>query len=142
MLEIKKWNDYSLEEQSELLNHWWHYYGNIIFTLDELEQFNELIKKDSHKVLELAVANFIIGQSTQSLIQAMRVNKVDNLMNALPSLENNDDEEFKAMYTKVENDLISILVESYNNPEPSIPMEPEVAKEQIKDIVLRNNLNN
>ena len=46
------------------------------------------------------------------------------------------------MYTRVENELISILVESYNNPEPSIPIESEVAKKQIKDIVLRNNSKN
>ena len=57
-MELKKWEEYTKEEQKELLNHWWHYYGKVMYTLEEWEQFNKLIDKDSDKILEMAIAGY------------------------------------------------------------------------------------
>lgn len=134
MIEIKTWKEYTPKEQSELLQHWWYYYGKMMITLAEWEQFNHLVEKDSSKVLAIAVASYIHGIGSQPLVMAMRENKVDELLASLPEIEEMEDEEFKRLYTQSENCLISMLVRTYNNPEPSLPMEPEVMVEQVTGI--------
>jgi hypothetical protein len=41
-----------------LLIHWWHYYGKVIYTFAELEEFEKVIDKyGADKVLDVAVAS-------------------------------------------------------------------------------------
>lgn len=134
-METKSWNQYSKEEQNELLQHWWYYYGKMMITLDEWEQFNKLVEKDSNKMFELAVVSYIHGISSQPLVSAIRKNMVDELMLTLPNIEEIKDEKIKTMYKQAESEFISMIVKTYNSPEPNIPMEPEVMANQIKDIV-------
>ena len=43
-----------------LLMHWWHYYGKVIYTLDELEKFEKIIDDYGvDKVLDAAVASYV-----------------------------------------------------------------------------------
>lgn len=130
-MEKKSWNEYSLEEKSELLHHWWHYYGKILYTLDEFEVFNELVKKDSNKVWVLAVGCYAMGVSSQPLLKAMRNDSVNEFLGSLPELETIDDCE----YFDTEKEFMNILLQSYNNPQPSIPMDSEVVAQQISDII-------
>ena len=134
-IEIKEWKEYTDEEKKELLNHWWHYYGKVVYTFDEWEKFNELVDKNSNKMMELAVAGFIYGITSQPLIAAMRKNQVDELLATLPNLNEIEDEEFIENYKEAKNLLISQLVGSYNQPEPDIPMNNEEVIEQVKEIV-------
>lgn len=43
LLELKNWNEYTIYEQKELLNHWWFYYGKMLYTAEELKRFNEMV---------------------------------------------------------------------------------------------------
>ena len=134
-IEIKDWKEYTDEEKKELLNHWWHYYGKIIYTFDEWELFNELVDKNSNKMMELAVAGFIYGVTSQPLITAMRKNQVDELLATLPNLNEIEDKEFIENYERAKNLLILQLVGSYNQPEPDIPMNDEDVIGQVKEII-------
>lgn len=134
-IEIKDWKEYTDEEKKELLNHWWHYYGKIIYTFDEWELFNELVDKNSNKMMELAVAGFIYGVTSQPLITAMRKNQVDELLATLPNLNEIEDKEFIENYERAKNLLILQLVGSYNQPEPDIPMNDEDVIGQVKKII-------
>lgn len=43
-----------------LLIHWWHYYGKVIYTLAELEEFEKVIDEyGADKVLDVAVASYV-----------------------------------------------------------------------------------
>ena len=137
-IEIKEWKEYTDEEKKELLNHWWHYYGKVLYTFDEWEQFNELIDKNSNKIMELAVAGFICNITTQPLIAAMRKNQVDELLSTLPNLNEIKDEKFKEEYEKIKNIVIRHLVGSYNQPQPNIPIDDEDLIEQAKKIVKKD----
>lgn len=137
LMEVKDWDDYSKEEQKELLQHWWYYYGKVLFTFAEWELFDQLVEKDSKQMLKLAVGSYTYGLSNQLLIAAMRKNKVNELMNSLPKVNETCDEKFRTIYTQVEKELISMLVSSYNDPKPNIPMESENIVNQVKDIVKR-----
>lgn len=112
----------------------------MIVILSEWEQFNQLVEKDSNQILALAVASYIHGTSSQPLIVAMRENKVDELLSSLAKIEKINDEKFQQLYSQEENNLISMLVGTYNNPQPNVPMEPEVMAEQVADIVKRKKL--
>lgn len=137
MMEIKKWNDYNPEEKIKLLQHWWYYYGKVLITLAEWQHFSQLVKKDSNSIFLIAVTSYISGKGSQYLVLAIRDNRVNELITALQKVEETADEHFKTEYTRAENSFISMLVGSYNNPKPSVPMEPSVMAEQFEEIVKR-----
>ncbi|MBE6160336.1 MAG: hypothetical protein E7157_04755 [Lactobacillales bacterium] len=124
-IEIKNWNEYSSEEKNILLQHWWHYYGKILYTLDECEQFDSLLEKDIDKIFIAAIGSFIIGLSSQPLIDSMRRNNIDELLSALPEMKKLEDNE---MYHKVEVSLITQLVDSYNNQDFNTLINQKTAK--------------
>ncbi|MBQ7140659.1 MAG: hypothetical protein IJO32_04070 [Bacilli bacterium] len=138
-MENKSWNEYSKEDKNELLQHWWYYYGKVIITMDEWEQFNKLVEKDSDKIFELAVVAYMHKLSSQPLIRAMRENRIDELMLTIPNIDENEKNKdkilFKALYEELKKEFISMLVKTYNKTEPSIPMEKEVIAKQVKEII-------
>ena len=79
------------------------------YTLEELEKFNELIDKDSDKIMEIAVAGYICGITSQALIIAMRENKLEELFNSLPNLKEIKDEEFLNVHTEIKNNLTKTI---------------------------------
>ena len=45
LIEDKNWSEYTKDEQKELLEHWWVYYGKMLYTGEELEIFNDSYDK-------------------------------------------------------------------------------------------------
>ena len=122
LIEDKNWYEYTKDEQKELLEHWWVYYGKMLYTGEELEIFNEMVEKIPDQVLFIALISYLKGYSSQPLLQAIREDNVDGLISLLPSY-NDEDKEIIDYYKKSEQHFISILVKSYNNPEPDVPMK-------------------
>jgi hypothetical protein len=85
---------YDLEEtnvvasKKGLLLHWWHYYGKMIYTLDELEQFEGIIDKyGEDNVLEAAVLSYIMNDGSPSVILiSIQQGNVEELFNTLPDI--------------------------------------------------------
>jgi len=121
-MELKEFKDYSAKDKKKILLHWWHYFGKIIYTKEELITFKKMIDDNSDEVMMLAVTGYICKLTSQPIIKAMRVNKLDELKATLPILKE-ENEEFKASYRQKENDLLKQLINTYNNPEPSVPMD-------------------
>lgn len=134
-MELKKWDEYSFLEQKELLMHWWHYYGKSMYSLADLEKYEKIIEFKTKKVFEFVVATYILEKPGQSiLLSAIKNNIVDELFQTLPQVEN-EDQKFQMEYHQAEEKLISILVNSYNNPKPAIPLTPEEFIEQITSLM-------
>ncbi|MDO4283310.1 MAG: hypothetical protein Q4D02_06685 [Clostridia bacterium] len=104
-------NNIKLED---LLIHWWHYYGSMIYTLQELEDFRKLIaEKGEEKILEVAVASFICddGKNTMLLI-CMRENRVDELLATLPKIEEMS-KEAREQYYKIKEEFLRQITHTY-----------------------------
>ena len=131
-MELKKWEEYTKEEQKEFLNDWWHYYGKVIYTLEEWEQFNKLIDKDSDKILEMAIAGYSKGITSEPLIFAMRENKIEELFKTFPNLKEIKDEKFKEAHKVLKNSLILELVTTYKQTVEIIPCLKHKKKSKTK----------
>ncbi|MGE5456290.1 MAG: hypothetical protein ACM3O4_04220 [Ignavibacteriales bacterium] len=121
-MELKQFKDYTPSEKKEILLHWWHYFGKVIYTFEEMQKFSEMIDSNSDEVMMMAVIGYVNKVTNQPIIMAMRENKLDQLRESLPTLEKQNDE-FRASYYQIEQRLIEQLVKTYNNPEPAVPMD-------------------
>ena len=80
-MSVKKWEDYSKEEQTNYLTHWFHYYGNMMYNFQELEDFRELAKTRQDDIFNHIVTEFLFQNTIQSgmLLTCMRDNKIEEL---------------------------------------------------------------
>lgn len=101
-------------DMEELLLHWWHYYGRLWYTLEELEKFREIIKeKGAEKVLEAAIASVICqdGKNT-ALLMSIRANKVEELFATLPKIDEMSAES-KEAYKKIKREFLDEIKYTY-----------------------------
>ena len=93
-----------------LLIHWWHYYGKRIYTLAELEEFEEVIDKyGADRVFDVAVASYICGDGSPTVILAsIRKGVVNELFESLPDISKMEDDE-KAQYNTIREKLFQII---------------------------------
>ena len=131
-MEFKEWNQYSKEEKETLLKHWWHYYGKLMITLEEQERFSQLVERYTEQIMDVALFSFFLDQSSQSLISAMRQNRVQEFLEVVDvSMEDVRSEED---FCLAQRQFISMLVESYNHSEPDVPMGEDQINEQLKEM--------
>lgn len=121
-MEIKKFDEYTKEEQKELFNHWWHYYGGT-YLFSELQTFDELIEEDIDFVKNVALLSFGNGSGPQDLAMVLRKGMLDEFRAGVAEIVAM--EQFKEIAEEVEEEFIKEVVRTYNNPEPSIPLTSE-----------------
>ena len=124
-MEIKKWNEYTNEEKSCLLLHWWHYYGKLLYTFAELEQFEALVRENPDRIFHIAVMSYYFNFGSQILLESMRRKQLDGLFATIPDYENADDS-FKKINEGIENSFINEIVTTYNNPEQNALMAVDI----------------
>lgn len=131
-MEIKKFNEYSKNEQSELLMHWWYYYGKMPITLAEQDKFMELVEQDPNLIKNVALIAYARGEASQGLVQAIRRSKLegflDNVREISTTLEFEDYEE------ELESEFIKEMVGTINKPEPNVPMSEEQILETLRQL--------
>lgn len=132
-MEIKGFYEYTKEEQHELLNHWWHYYGKIPYTKEEKEKFQKLVDEDIEFVRKGALIAYCGGVSSQDMINAWRNDVFDKYRLAVESVFSNDSA--KQYEEELEAEFIKELVETYNNPEPDVPLTDDQIMEMIESII-------
>ena len=138
-MQIKEWNEYTEDEKSSLLTHWFHYYGKLVYTLDELEKFQDLTKKDSNKMFSAAVACYISGGNSSLLLTGLRQDGekfIDVAGNRGGDLRDKNEEEYEA----IASSFIEEIVTTYNNPKPDIPLTEEELLRQLGDIFEKKEL--
>ena len=77
----KKWEEYTKEEQTNYLTHWFHYYGNMIYNFQELEDFRKLAETRQDDIFDHIVTELLFNNTIQSgmLLKCMRENKLEEL---------------------------------------------------------------
>ncbi|MBE6159119.1 MAG: hypothetical protein E7159_04780 [Firmicutes bacterium] len=139
-MQLKKWRNYTKEEKKEILFHWWHYYGKLPYTIEELNYFNDLLDKDVDKMFICALCSDIEGYSSQMLIRYMRQDKVQEYLNTMPRFESVAEQ---SILERLSDVYLQELVGTLNNPEPDVPLTEEEMINGIKEILRqRKNTNN
>lgn len=131
-MRLKKWADYNEEEKTNLLLHYWNYYGNTINTMEEFYRYIDLVKSNSKQIFDFIIYCIDNKKNAQELmIYAMRSDNIERLISAFKKYETDN-------YQEKSEELIFRLVSSYNNPEPSIPLSAEEFFKQLKYIFENN----
>lgn len=138
-MEIKKKFDlYSEEDRETLLMHWWYYYGKLMITLAEMEEFNKMVKEDSMLMKDVAITAYLLGYSSQGLIKAMRTGDLDNFLEGIKLFTKTS--EYKQVEDELEQVFLKEIVGTYNGPEANVPMSEEDMASQIAEIVGEDSL--
>lgn len=135
-MEEKKFNLYSEEEREALLMHWWYYYGKVLVTLSEVEQFYDLVKKDSMLMWNVAVTSYLCDLSSQPLISAMRSNHVNEYLEDVREFSSSGN--YREISEKIEPKFLSMVVDSYNYPQAPIPFSKEEIVSQVTAMYKEN----
>lgn len=133
---IKKFNEYSKEELVELFNHWWRYYGKIPYKIEEVERFNKMLDEDSDFVRKCALIAYTGGVGSQDMIKAWRDDSFDKYRQAVENTFSNAN--FKKYEEELEAEFIEMVVRSYNNPEPDVPLTADQIMEMIENVIGTN----
>lgn len=133
-IDKKSWDCYTEEEKVDLLNHWWFYFGKMMFTMQEYSKFLKLIESTPDTVWDIAILSFSQNMTTQPLISAMRQNELAKLIISSCAVV----KKIKALspegWSSLEDCLLDNLVPTYNDPEPSIPFTDEEKRRQLESI--------
>ncbi len=127
-MELKDWNDYTPEEKEALLRHLFIYYGKYVYSLEELEMFDALIKEAPDKMFEIFLHSNVIKKNGQPIIlEALRKNDkpLINLKAEIKKYKEEDIEEYKKFF-------LTEIVNTFNNKAPSIPLSKEEFDRQLK----------
>ncbi len=127
-MELKDWNDYTPEEKEALLRHLFIYYGKYVYSLEELEMFDALIKEAPDKIFEIFLHSNVIKKNGQPIIlEALRKNDkpLINLKAEIKKYKEEDVEEYKKFF-------LTEIVNTFNNKAPSIPLSKEEFDRQLK----------
>lgn len=133
-MEIKKWNEYTKDEKFSLLNHWFHYYGKLVYTLKELENFQDLVNKDSNKMFTAAVTCYIAGGNSSLLLTGLRQDGekfIDVAENRGRDLRAANEDEYDATVSS----FIEEIVHTYNHRAPDIPLSEGELLRQLQGMV-------
>ena len=127
-MELKDWNDYTPEEKEALLRHLFIYYGKYVYSLEELEMFDALIKEAPDKIFEIFLHSNVIKKNGQPIIlEALRKNDkpLINLKAEIKKYKEEDVEEYKKFF-------LTEIVNTFNNKAPSRPLSKEEFDRQLK----------
>ncbi len=130
----KKWNEYSGEEKSNILNFWFYYYGGVLVTLEEIEKFRQLAMTRQDEIFNYIVTSFLFHNTIQTnvLVAAMRQDKTEELFKCLLD-EKQLDDELRIRVEATKDCLIKEIVHSYLFPEPPVPMNIQIMVQDDDD---------
>lgn len=131
-LEKKAFNDYTADEKEALLMHWWHYYGKMMYSLEEFETFHNYVLKDSEIIKDAAVLAYYAGESSQAMLRAMRKGQMDEYLTKVR--KDRAESDYRFVYENAEEEFIEEIVNTYNEPENDIPMSEEEVASQLSEL--------
>lgn len=112
-MEIKRFDDYTIEEQDRLFKHYWDMYADgVNATEDEFEVYRNLIELDRDLVKDSLVIAFTVDGGIERMIDSIRSRTVHEYLESMRLILLKND--YKKIHGVMEEKLISRLVDSYN----------------------------
>ena len=132
-MEKKKWEEYTKEEKCELLTHTFYYYGKLMFSLADFEDYQKLCEKRADDVFKTIVLGFVMNAGGPTLIlNAIHAGKAEELLSSYKDVVKTYHIE-KEFEDYCEGVLVDI-VKTFKNPEPAIPLSEEQIIDSIEGI--------
>ena len=133
-MQIKEWNAYTQEEKFQLLNHWFHYYGKSIYTLEELEKFQKLIEKNNTKIFEMAIISYINREGPSFLLKTIRKNRTEEILEQFHQKSKEIESKYPEEYEEMVKAFIKEVVGTYNHRSPDIPLSERELLRQLQEL--------
>lgn len=128
------------KQKKTLLTFWFHYYGKLIYTLEEYETFLDLLETNLSDMENIAVMTCICNQSPSIIVLSIRQNKRKELLSCV-SMEDINKSGLSQHFEKSRNEFWTIIQHDYQNPQSDVPIEPEQMMSQVMDILDSNESN-
>lgn len=95
---------------TDLLLHWWQYYGKKSYTFDELEAFKKIIdERGAERVLDVVVYAYVLDDgSPTAILMSIQNNTVDDLFDSLPNIADMEQEQ-KAAYEALREKFVQAI---------------------------------
>lgn len=133
-MQEKRLDQYTKKEKTNLINHWFHYYGKEIYTLEELEQLQKLIEKNDTKIFEMAIINYINGEGPSLLLKAIRQNRVEEILEQFHQKSKEIKSKYPDEYETTAKAFIKEIVGTYNHKTPDIPLSEGELLRQLQEL--------
>ncbi len=124
----------SVEKKKELLMFWFNYYGKVMYTLEELDIFHNLVETNLEGVEKVAVVNFIKNLGSSIFVLAIRDGKELELLNTLDFSDAEEDPTNSDEFRNVTDEFYSTVMIAFGNRLPNVPLKKEEMIIQINDI--------
>lgn len=133
MEKAKKWEEYTPQEKTDLLNHWFYYYGGTLISFQEIEDFRTLALTRQDDIFDFIMTSLITSNTIQSnlLVYCMRQNKVDELFEHVvkfSSLPADEQQKLSSIKQRITDEIVGTFL----NPEPPVPMDVAIVIEPNK----------
>ena len=131
MSKEKSWEEFTPEERTSLLNHWFYYYGGVVLTLKDFADFRTISTTRQDEIFDHIVTSFIFQNTIQSnvLVACLRQQKLDELFShslTRAMIQESALEQYEAARRMISSEILNTLI----NPEPPVPMDINIL---IKD---------
>lgn len=133
-MEMKKWQSYTAEEKTALLNHWWYYFGKLMILHKEQEEWENISSRTPDTAWNMAVLNYTQRMTSQPIVMAMRNGALNQLMDMANKVASESKKKSPAVWAQAENGLLSNIVSTYNKPEPPVPFTDEEKIRQVEQL--------
>jgi len=131
MEKVKTWEEYTKEEQTALLNHWFYYYGGMLLTLEDFDNFAKIVSTRQDDIFNQICTEYIVYRTIQTnmLVQSMRQGITDELFTHSIVITP-DKTDIYPEYLKVRNTIVSEIAHTKEHPEPPVPMDIAIVVEE------------
>ena len=112
----KTWYELSEDEKTTLLTFWFRYYGGMMFTMDEYDQFHRLAQRRQDDIFAHIVTSLGLYDTIQStsLLEHMRANQVEALFRSSVKRSKLPEDE-KNYYDHLAGQITNTLMNDYEN---------------------------
>ncbi len=121
-------------EKKNLLMHWFHYYGKMVYTLGEMERYGELLESNLCDVENTAVVSYLNNEGPTVLLLSIRSKKEAELFESVEACLKPFSDKQLEKFGEVKEQFYTEVYKTFMNPEPNVPMSPEEMVTQVVNI--------
>ena len=127
----KTWDSLTSDEKTTLLNHWFYYYGGVIMTLKDMEDFRALSNTKQDAIFDHIISSFMYRRTIKSnaLVKALREGKIDELFSYSISFDDIVEYQLENVYEEAKNIIFNELLQTFIYPQPPVPMDVAIVIE-------------
>lgn len=127
----KTWDSLTPAEKTTLLDHWFYYYGGVILTLKDMEDFRKLSESRQDDIFHHILTNLLYRNTikTNLFVACMREGKLDELFSHSLSFDDIVEYQMENVYEELKQFLFDELLQTYIYPQPPVPMDIAIVVE-------------